>query len=118
MKNIDTGFTKILPLLPVKDTVLFPNMVIPILVKTEKYLPLIEEAMEKDKLIVVAMMGDEEKEAAKSGDFRRIGTAASVIKLSKGDEGTVAVVQGLFRVALSEIVSHEPYFMAKVERRG
>ncbi|MCJ7593165.1 MAG: endopeptidase La [Desulfobacterales bacterium] len=118
MKNIDTGFIKILPLLPVKDTVLFPNMVIPVLVKTEKYLPLIEEAMEKDKLIVVAMMGDEEKEAAKSGEFRRIGTAASVIKLSKGDEGMVAVVQGLFRVAVSGIVSHEPHFLAKVERVG
>ena len=77
MKNIDTGFSKILPLLPVKDAVLFPNMVIPILVKTEKYLPLIEEAMEKDKIIVVAMMGDKEREAAKSGKFSGIATAAS-----------------------------------------
>ena len=45
-----------LPLLPVKDTVLFPNMVIPILVKTESFIPMIEEVMEKDKLVVVAMM--------------------------------------------------------------
>jgi len=48
---------EILPVLPVRDAVLFPNMVIPILVKTEKYLPMIEEVHEKGKRIVVAMMG-------------------------------------------------------------
>ena len=52
-----------LPLLPVKDAVLFPNMVIPILVKTESYVSMIEEVMEKDRLVVVAMMGDDNIEA-------------------------------------------------------
>jgi ATP-dependent Lon protease len=106
----------ILPVLPVKDAVLFPNMVIPIMVKTEKYLPMIEEVVQKGEKIVVAMMGDEEKEAAKSSDFRHVGTLASVVKLNKVDEGTVAVVQGISRVMITEITSFEPYYMGKVQK--
>jgi len=116
MKDKERDFPEVLPILPVKDAVLFPNMVIPILVKTEKYIPVIKEALEKDQIIVVAMMGDEEKEAAKSEGFRRIGTAASVIKVSKGEEGTVAVVQGLFRVALSHVHSDATQYKATVQK--
>jgi ATP-dependent Lon protease len=105
-----------LPVLPVKDAVLFPNMVIPIMVKTEKYVPMIEEVVQKGEKIVVAMMGDEEKEAAKSAGFRHVGTLASVVKLNKGDEGTVAVVQGISRVMITEITSFEPYYRGKVEK--
>jgi ATP-dependent Lon protease len=107
---------EIYPILPVKDAVLFPNMVIPIMVKTEKYLPMIEEASQKGQKIVVAMMGDKEKEAAKSSDFHHMGTLASVVKLNKGDEGTVAVVQGISRAMITEITSHEPYYMGKVQK--
>jgi ATP-dependent Lon protease len=114
IQNVDS--VEIYPILPVKDAVLFPNMVIPIMVKTEKYLPMIEEASQKGQKIVVAMMGDKEKEAAKSCDFHHMGTLASVVKLNKGDEGTVAVVQGISRAMITEITSYEPYYMGKVQK--
>jgi ATP-dependent Lon protease len=105
------------PVLPVKDAVLFPSMVIPIIVKTEKYIPMIEEVHEKDKRLVVAMLNDgEKKSAAKADSFALVGTLASVVKITKGEEGTVAVVQGISRVAVTEIASHEPIAMAKIEK--
>jgi ATP-dependent Lon protease len=116
MNTQNADSVEIYPVLPVKDAVLFPNMVIPIMVKTEKYLPMIEEALQRGQKIVVAMMGDEEKEAAKSGNFHLMGTLASVVKLNKGDEGTVAVVQGISRAMITEITSYEPYYMGKVQK--
>jgi ATP-dependent Lon protease len=104
------------PVLPVRDAVLFPSMVIPIMVKTEKYLPMVERALQKGQKIVVAMMGDEEKKAAESGHFSHMATLASVVKLNKGDEGTVAVVQGISRAMIIEITSYEPYYMARVQK--
>jgi ATP-dependent Lon protease len=105
-----------LPLLPVKDAVLFPNMVIPILVKTESFIPMIEEVMEKDKMVVVAMMGDEEKAALEAGNFSRIGTVASLVKMSKGSEGSVVVVQGLYRAAITGMVSKEPNYLVNIQK--
>ncbi len=105
----------ILPLLPVKDAVLFPNMVIPILVKTEGFVPMLEDVMEKDKMVVVAMMGDEEKAALEAGNFSRIGTVASLVKMSKGSEGSVVVVQGLYRAVITGMVSREPNYLVNIQ---
>jgi ATP-dependent Lon protease len=114
MKNNKTEFPEIMPLLPIKDHVLFPNMIIPILVKNEKYLPMIEEASNKDKVIVIAMVGEEEK--TEEVIFHRVGTAASVAKISKAEGGTVVVVQGLSRMAMTEIVTGDPYYTVKAHK--
>ncbi|MGE5842795.1 MAG: endopeptidase La [Deltaproteobacteria bacterium] len=105
-----------LPLLPVKDAVLFPNMVIPILVKTESFVPMLEEVMEKDKMVVVAMMGEEEKAALEAGNFTRVGTVASLVKMSKGSEGSVGVVQGLYRAFITGMVSKEPNYLVNIQK--
>jgi ATP-dependent Lon protease len=105
-----------LPLLPVKDAVLFPNMVIPILVKTEGIVPMLDEVMEKHKMVVVAMMGDEEKAALEAGNFTRVGTVASLVKMSKGSEGSVVVVQGLYRAVITGMVSKEPNYLVNIQR--
>jgi ATP-dependent Lon protease len=107
---------EILPLLPVKDAVLFPNMVIPILVKTESFVPMLEEAMEKHKMVVVAMMGDEEKAALEAGNFTRVGTVASLVKMSKGNEGSVVVVQGLYRAVITGMASREPSYLVNIQK--
>ncbi len=106
----------ILPLLPVKEAVLFPNMVIPILVNTQNYFPMLEEVMEKDKMVVVAMMGDEEKAALEAGNFSRVGTVASLVKMSKGSEGSVVVVQGLYRAVITGIASKEPNYLVHIQK--
>jgi ATP-dependent Lon protease len=105
-----------LPLLPVKDAVLFPNMVIPILVKTESFIPMIEKVMEGDKMVVVAMMSDKEKADLESGKLQRVGTVASLVKITKGDEGTVVVVQGLSRAVITGVVSREPHHIVRIHK--
>ncbi len=105
------------PVLPVRDAVLFPSMVIPIIVKTEKYLPMIEEAHQKDQRIVVVMQsGGEGKRETERDSLARVGTLASILKITKGEEGTVAVVQGISRVAVTKVSSRKPISMAKIER--
>jgi len=106
----------VLPLLAVKDAVLFPNMVIPILVKTESLVPTLENVMEKDRMVVVAMMGDEEKAALEAGNFSRVGTVASLVKMSKGSEGSVVVVQGLSRAVITGMVSKEPSYLVNIRK--
>jgi ATP-dependent Lon protease len=106
----------ILPLLPVKDAVLFPNMVIPILVKTESFVPMLEEVMDKDKMVVVAMMSDDQKAALEAGNFSRVGTVASLVKMSKGGEGSVVVVQGLSRAVITGIVAKEPNLVVAIQK--
>lgn len=107
---------EILPLLPVKESVVFPRMVIPLMIRDEEYSKLIDDALKKEKLIAIAMSKDFEKLEEGPVDVHRVGTAASVIKLSKGDEGTVVVVQGIARVGISEIIRGKPYQRVRVHR--
>lgn len=105
----------ILSVLPVRDSLIFPRMVVPLMVREEPYLKMLDEALQKEKIIAVAMV-EQEKGPEEGGIiFKKTGTAVQIIKLSKGEEGTVIAVQGLSRIALTEIVSEEPYHKAKVQ---
>jgi ATP-dependent Lon protease len=106
----------ILPVLPVKDTVVFPNMVVPILIKTDKYLPLIEEASAKDKMVLVVSSAGDGKDDAGAGELPGVGTVCRISKLTKEQEGNVLVVQGISRGSVEEIVSRSPFY--KVQVRG
>jgi ATP-dependent Lon protease len=99
----------ILPVLPVEDTVVFPHMVVPILLKTSRFLPVIEEATGKDKMLFVISGPSGEVEEKMVGSGPQVGTICRISKLSKEEEGTVLVVQGLSRGTVEEVVSKEPY---------
>jgi ATP-dependent Lon protease len=90
-------------------------MIIPLMIKEKKHVSLVDDALQKDKMIVVAMVKNPEKEPDGIDDIHRIGTAAQIVKLSKGDEGTILVVQGVSRVAILDIVSRDPYLQANVD---
>lgn len=115
MKKTPKKIPQILPVLTVKNAVLFPNMIMPFILKDEAYVQMAKEIMAKDKLLVVAMFEDEKGEDADSPGFHRIGTIGLAIKTSKSDEGTVLVVQGLSRANITEVVSQEPYYRAKIQ---
>jgi ATP-dependent Lon protease len=82
----------------------------------EAHLKLVDDALQKDKLIVVTVLKDPDKVTEGPPEIHRVGTAALIVKLSKADEGTILVVQGISRVEIGEIVSHEPYQQARVAR--
>jgi len=107
---------EVLPILPVRDSVLFPRMVIPLMIQDEASVRLVDEALQGDKLVAVSLMHDPEEEAGDAGVVvHDVGTVGLIVKLTKGDEGTMVAIQGLTRVAIGEAVSVEPYLRANVK---
>ncbi len=115
MKRNDKTTLKILPVLPIVDDVLFPKMVLPLIVKDEAFIRMVESVMEKDTLLVVSKMKSKKGKGKKTpGNVEKVGTVARVIKISRVPEGTIVVVQGLFRVTIEEVFAEGEYYRAKV----
>ncbi|MBM3445248.1 MAG: endopeptidase La [Bacteroidetes bacterium] len=107
---------KELPLLPLRNTVLFPGVVIPITVGRDKSIKAIEEAYKTDKLVGVISQKDSNIEDPDVGDLEGIGTVAKIVKLIKmPDGGTTAILQGKKRFQLISISAEDPFFKGVVE---
>lgn len=105
-----------LPVLPLKNTVLFPGVVVPITVGRDRSLALVKEAYASDKIIGVVTQKDENVEEPKPADLYTVGTMAKIIKLIKMPDGSrTIVIQGKTTFKVNEFLQEEPYFMAKVE---
>ena len=105
----------LLPLLPLRNTVLFPGVVIPITVGRDKSIKLIKEVYKQKKLIGVVSQKNVDIEDPKPEDLNKIGTLAYIIKLLQMPDGsTTVIIQGRKRIQVEEIVQLEPYFQAKV----
>ncbi|MFN5376862.1 MAG: endopeptidase La, partial [Chitinophagaceae bacterium] len=105
-----------LPLLPLRNTVLFPGVVIPIPVGRDKSIKAIAESYKTDKLVGVLAQKDSNVEDPGIGDLVSIGTVAKIIKLIKmPDGGTTAILQGKRRFTLLKVKSEDPYFIGEVQ---
>jgi ATP-dependent Lon protease len=105
-----------LPLLPLRDTVLFPQSILPLAAGRTSSLNLIEDAARSGQLIGVFTQRDPATEDPQDADLYRIGTLAAIHKVLKQPDGTVRlVVQGLARVRLVEMAQVRPYLKARVE---
>jgi ATP-dependent Lon protease len=104
-----------LPILPVRDTVLFPNAILPLTVGRDSSLKLISELKEDEKLIGVISQRDPRVENPQPVDLYQIGTAAFVHKIIKLPSQSLFIfVEGLQRIALDEVIQTEPFLRAKV----
>lgn len=107
---------ELLPILVLKNTALFPGIVIPITVAREKSLKAVNEAFKKDKIIAVITQKDPSVEEPAFEDLFRIGTVARILKVLKMPDGSVtAVLQGKRRYSLIGITAEEPYLMGQVQ---
>ena len=105
-----------LPLLPLRNTVLFPGVVIPITVGRDKSIKAIAESYKTDKLVGVLAQKDSNVEDPAIGDLVTIGTVAKIIKLIKmPDGGTTAILQGKKRFQLLKVTTEDPYFIGEVQ---
>lgn len=105
-----------LPILPLKNTVLFPGVVIPITVGRDKSLELVKKSYETDKTIGVVAQKDASVENPGADDIYQIGTVAQILKLIKMPDGSKSIViQGKSVFSISEMVQTDPYFIARVE---
>ena len=113
--NDDQEIPAEIPLLPLRNTVLFPGVVIPITVGREKSIKAVSEAYKIDKLIGVVSQKDSQIEEPVKSDLLEVGTIAKIIKLIKmPDGGTTVIIQGKKRFKIDEITSEEPFFKAKI----
>ena len=105
-----------LPILPLRNTVLFPGVVIPITVGRDKSIKAVTDAYKADKMVGVVAQKDSSIEEPQIADLESIGTVAKLVKLIKmPDGGTTVIIQGRKRFQLEEITTEEPYFKAKIK---
>jgi ATP-dependent Lon protease len=103
-----------LPILPLRDTVLFPNSFMPLAVARESSVRLIDEAISTGKVIGVFTQRDASVEEPQQGDLYGVGTASHIHKMFKLPDGSLRlIVQGLERLTLDEVTATRPYLRAR-----
>ena len=108
-----------LPILALRNTVLFPGVVLPITLGRDSSLQLVKEASEKDRLIGVVAQRTASTEQPGPADLYDVGTVAEILKLVKMPDGSKSIIiQGKRRIRIREYVETEPYFRARVEPLG
>lgn len=111
----DQPIPDVIPLLALRNTVLFPGVVIPITVGRDKSIKAVTDAYKADKLIGVVAQKDSSVEEPTVSDLEDTGTVAKIAKLIKmPDGGTTIIIQGRKRCKIEEITSDDPYFKAKI----
>lgn len=107
---------EIVSVLPLRNTVLFPGVVIPITVGRDKSIKLIKDAYASDRIIGVVSQKDVSIEDPKLSDLNDIGTIAQILRMLRMPDGnTTVIIQGKRRFKIADIVQDEPYLKAKVE---
>ena len=105
-----------LPILPLKNTVMFPGVVIPITASRDKSIKLINDSNTNDKLIGVVSQKDSKVQSPSLSDIHPTGTVAKILRVLKMPDGNVTVIiQGKKRFSIEQIVSEEPYITAKIK---
>jgi ATP-dependent Lon protease len=104
-----------LPILPLRNTVLFPGVIIPITIGRDRSVKLIKDAENGNKTIGVVAQKDFDTELPELSDLNHVGTVAHILKMLKMPDGNItAVIQGRKRFEITEMVQKDPYFKANV----
>ena len=105
------------PVLPLRDIVVFPHMIVPLFVGREKSIKALEDVMNDDKQILLTTQKDAANDDPGKEDVYQIGTIGTVLQLLKLPDGTVKVlVEGAFRAKISNFTDNETFFEAYAEK--
>jgi len=105
-----------LPILPLRGTVLYPDLILPIMVGRKRSVKLIDDAMDSDRIVGVITQKRSETEDPKESDLYSVGVAALILRMIRELDGSQRViVQGVSRIKIKEYIQREPYFKAKSE---
>ncbi len=114
LENVDVPDT--VPILSLRNTVLFPGVVLPISIGRPRSIQLIKDAYRADKIVGAVAQKNPDIEDPEYDDLHPVGTLGQIVKLLEMPDGsTTAIIQGRKRMVLSELVSDDPYFMAKIQ---
>ncbi|MBA4371227.1 MAG: endopeptidase La [Thermodesulfovibrio sp.] len=106
-----------LPILPVRDIVVFPYMIIPLFVGREISIKAIEHALSKDRMILLLTQKDLSLENPSTGDLYQIGTVGMIMRMLKLPDGRVKIlVQGLAKARVKQFSTSETFFAASIEK--
>jgi len=107
----------VIPLLPIRDIVIFPYMMIPLFVGREISINAVNEALARDRHIFLVVQKDATEDEPEAEDLNRVGTVATILRMLKLDDGRVKIlVQGLTKGAVEEILQEKPFFEARIEK--
>jgi len=105
-----------LGIIPLRDTVIFPYMIAPLVIGRTRSLRLVDEASNADRIVGLATQTKPDTESPSPSDLHAIGTAATILKMLKFPDGSTRIlVQGLSRMRIKSYSQEEPYLRAKVE---
>ncbi len=105
-----------IPILPLRGTVLYPELILPIMVGRKRSVKLIDDAMEKDRIIGVVTQKRSETEDPREDELHRIGVGSLILRMIREMDGSQRViVQGLSRIRIEQFAQRDPYYVAKVE---
>ncbi|MBN2058061.1 MAG: endopeptidase La [Candidatus Saganbacteria bacterium] len=106
-----------LPLIPLRNIVVFPQMIVPLFIGRSQSVKALEETMAKEKMLVFASQKREEEEEPTPKDISRIGTLAEIVQMLALPDGTTKIlVEGICRVRIEDYVKEEPYFRVEISR--
>lgn len=109
--------TVMIPLLPLRDVVIFPHMVAPLFVGREKSIRALEEAMKKDKEILLSAQKDAKTNDPKEEDIYKIGTIGTIVQMLRLPDGTVKVlVEGKRRARINRYIPNPGFFMVEADQ--
>jgi ATP-dependent Lon protease len=111
----DIEVPETIPILSLRNTVLFPGVVLPISIGRPRSIQLIKDAYRNDKIVGTVAQKDPDIENPNFQDLHSVGTIGQIVKLLEMPDGsTTAIIQGRKRMVLNELVSDDPYFIARV----
>jgi ATP-dependent Lon protease len=106
----------LLPVLPIKGGVIFPNLISPLVISTARSAKLVDETLAGDKLVLCVTQKNPEIEEAQPEDLYAVGTVVLISKMLRFPDGTIRLlVQGIKRAKLLEFIQREPYLKARIE---
>ncbi len=105
-----------LPILPLRGTVLYPDLILPIMVGRKRSVKLIDDAMDSNRIIGIVTQKRSEIEDPKENDLYSVGVAALILRMIRELDGSQRViVQGISRIRIREYIQREPYYKARAE---
>src|ERR1035437_6216815 len=109
----------LLPLLPIRDVVVYPFMIIPLFVGREMSVKPVDSALAGDRMILLATQHDVGDEDPPADKIYEVGTVAMIMRMLKLPDGRVKIlVQGLATARITEYISDKPFYMVRVERQN
>src|SRR5215813_15306931 len=107
----------ILPVLPLKDVVVFPFIILPLSVSREKSINAVDAALAEQRIIMLVAQRDAQNETPRPEELFSVGTVAAIMRMLKLPDGRIRLlVQGLARARIDSVLAEEPYLKAKITR--